>query len=40
VNAPVTKTLELNAAVRADHFSDFGTTVNPKSASAGSQASS
>jgi iron complex outermembrane receptor protein len=30
VNAPVTKTLELNAAVRADHFSDFGTTVNPK----------
>jgi len=30
INAPVTKTLELNAAVRADHFNDFGTTVNPK----------
>ena len=30
VNAPVTKTLELNGAVRADKFSDFGTTVNPK----------
>jgi iron complex outermembrane receptor protein len=30
INAPVTKSLELNAAVRADHFNDFGTTVNPK----------
>jgi len=30
VNAPITKTLELNGAVRADHFNDFGTTVNPK----------
>ncbi|MYM81362.1 TonB-dependent receptor [Duganella sp. FT50W] len=30
INAPVTKTLELNGAVRADHFNDFGTTVNPK----------
>ncbi|MHA4869690.1 TonB-dependent receptor plug domain-containing protein [Duganella sp. PWIR1] len=30
VNAPVTKTLELNGAVRADRFSDFGTTINPK----------
>jgi iron complex outermembrane receptor protein len=30
INAPVTKSLELNAAVRADHLSDFGTTVNPK----------
>ncbi|MBV7537823.1 TonB-dependent receptor [Duganella sp. sic0402] len=30
VNAPVTKTLELNGAIRADHFNDFGTTVNPK----------
>jgi iron complex outermembrane receptor protein len=30
INAPITKTLELNGAVRADHFNDFGTTVNPK----------
>ncbi|TFW25240.1 TonB-dependent receptor plug domain-containing protein [Duganella callida] len=30
VNAPVTKSLELNAAVRDDHFSDFGNTINPK----------
>ncbi|QJD91484.1 TonB-dependent receptor [Duganella dendranthematis] len=30
INVPVTKTLELNAAVRDDHFSDFGNTINPK----------
>jgi iron complex outermembrane receptor protein len=30
LNVPVTKTLELNAAVRDDHFSDFGNTINPK----------
>jgi iron complex outermembrane receptor protein len=30
LNVPVTKTLELNAAVRSDRFSDFGTTTNPK----------
>jgi iron complex outermembrane receptor protein len=30
INMPVTKTLELNAAVRDDHFSDFGNTINPK----------
>ncbi|MYN38367.1 TonB-dependent receptor [Duganella sp. FT109W] len=30
INLPVTKTLELNAAVRDDHFSDFGNTINPK----------
>ena len=30
VNVPVTKSLELNAAVRDDHFSDFGNTINPK----------
>ena len=30
LNAPVTKSLELNAAVRDDHFSDFGNTINPK----------
>ncbi len=27
---PVTKTLNLNVAVRDDHFSDFGNTINPK----------
>lgn len=27
---PVTKTLNLNLAVRDDHFSDFGNTINPK----------
>jgi iron complex outermembrane receptor protein len=31
---PLTKTLNLNVAVRDDHFSDFGNTVNPKAASA------
>lgn len=30
INVPVTKSLELNAAVRDDHFSDFGNTINPK----------
>lgn len=30
MDAPLTKTLDLTAAVRADHFSDFGNTVNPK----------
>jgi iron complex outermembrane receptor protein len=30
LNVPITKTLELNAAVRDDHFSDFGNTINPK----------
>jgi iron complex outermembrane receptor protein len=30
LDAPVTKELNLNFAVRADHFSDFGKTVNPK----------
>ena len=30
VIAPVTKTLELNAALRADHYSDVGTSVTPK----------
>ncbi len=30
LDAPVTKQLDLTAAVRADHFSDFGSTVNPK----------
>jgi iron complex outermembrane recepter protein len=30
LDAPVTKDLNLNFAVRADHFSDFGSTVNPK----------
>ena len=30
LDAPVTKELNLNFAVRADHFSDFGNTVNPK----------
>lgn len=27
---PLTKSLELDAAARLDHYSDFGTTVNPK----------
>jgi iron complex outermembrane receptor protein len=30
VDAPVTKALDLTFAVRADRFSDFGSTVNPK----------
>lgn len=30
VIAPVTKTLELSAAVRADHYSDVGNSVTPK----------
>jgi iron complex outermembrane receptor protein len=30
VDAPLTKTLDLNAALRIDRFSDFGTTINPK----------
>ncbi|MYM88239.1 TonB-dependent receptor [Rugamonas sp. FT82W] len=30
LNVPITKKLELNAAVRDDHFSDFGNTINPK----------
>jgi iron complex outermembrane recepter protein len=30
VNAPVTKWLELNGAVRYDRYSDFGSTTNPK----------
>ncbi|QGZ38629.1 iron complex outermembrane receptor protein [Pseudoduganella flava] len=29
-DAPVTKALTITGAVRADHFSDFGNTVNPK----------
>ncbi|MFZ3322299.1 MAG: TonB-dependent receptor [Usitatibacter sp.] len=30
VNVPLLKTLELNAAIRSDHYSDFGSTTNPK----------
>ncbi len=30
INAPVTKWLELNAALRHDRYSDFGGTTNPK----------
>jgi iron complex outermembrane receptor protein len=30
VDAPVTKTLNLDAAVRVDHYSDVGSTVTPK----------
>jgi iron complex outermembrane receptor protein len=30
VNAPLTPTLEANIAVRYDHYSDFGSTTNPK----------
>jgi iron complex outermembrane receptor protein len=30
LDMPVTKELDLDAAVRADKYSDFGTTVNPK----------
>lgn len=30
LNAPVAKWLELNGAVRYDHYSDFGGTTNPK----------
>lgn len=29
-NVPVIKNMEVQAAVRGDHFSDFGNTVNPK----------
>ena len=30
LNIPIVKTLEGNAAVRYDHYSDFGSTTNPK----------
>ncbi len=30
LDAPVTKELNLNVAIRGDHFSDFGSTFNPK----------
>ena len=30
VNIPIVKTLEANVAVRFDHYSDFGSTTNPK----------
>lgn len=30
VNVPITRSLEANAAVRYDHYSDFGGTTNPK----------
>lgn len=30
LDAPLTKTLDLNFALRGDHFSDFGSTFNPK----------
>jgi iron complex outermembrane receptor protein len=30
INIPIVKTLEANAAVRYDHYSDFGGTTNPK----------
>jgi iron complex outermembrane receptor protein len=30
LDAPITKELDVNFAVRADRFSDFGSTVNPK----------
>jgi iron complex outermembrane receptor protein len=30
IDAPVSKQLDLTLGVRADHFSDFGNTVNPK----------
>jgi hypothetical protein len=30
IDAPVTKTLNLDAAVRVDHYSDVGSTVTPK----------
>jgi len=30
VNIPIVKTLEMDAAVRYDHYSDFGGTTNPK----------
>src|SRR5438552_9785801 len=29
-NIPIVRGLEANLAVRADHYGDFGTTVNPK----------
>ncbi|HSV17345.1 MAG TPA: TonB-dependent receptor [Casimicrobiaceae bacterium] len=29
-NIPIVKTVEVNAAVRYDHYSDFGNTTNPK----------
>jgi outer membrane receptor protein involved in Fe transport len=30
LNIPIVRTLEANAAVRYDHYSDFGSTTNPK----------
>ncbi|WP_332877893.1 TonB-dependent receptor [Massilia sp. S19_KUP03_FR1] len=30
LDVPITKALDLNFAVRDDHFSDFGNTINPK----------
>jgi len=30
INVPIVKTLEMDAAVRYDHYSDFGGTTNPK----------
>ena len=30
LNIPIVKTLEGNVAVRYDHYSDFGSTTNPK----------
>ena len=30
VNIPILKNLEANVAVRYDHYSDFGSTTNPK----------
>ena len=30
MNIPIVKTLEANVAVRYDHYSDFGSTTNPK----------
>jgi iron complex outermembrane receptor protein len=30
IDAPITKTIDLTGAVRVDHFSDFGSTINPK----------
>jgi iron complex outermembrane receptor protein len=30
INVPLLKTLEANVAVRRDHYSDFGSTTNPK----------
>jgi iron complex outermembrane receptor protein len=30
LNVPITKTLDVTGALRVDHYSDFGTSVNPK----------